>query len=221
MDQRRIQRLSFVRRHDTGENEVRFRTPSSSVTLALITLALATPLLLQGCAAPLLVAGAAAGVAITQDKRPPGVVLEDERLESRIASAVNGDRSLARDVNVSVTSYHQVVLLTGQVPDEATRQRVLAHLRGIEQIRRIHDHLAIAPPSQLGQRSRDTMITARVKSALAGENGFPSAHLKIVTERDTVYLMGRVRRDDAARIGAIVQGVEGVKLIVFVFEYLA
>lgn len=189
--------------------------------LPLIAVTLIAPGLMQGCAAPLLVAGAAAGVAITQDKRPPGVVIEDERLESRIASAINNDRALARDVRVSVTSYHQVVLLTGQIPDETARQRVLAHARGMEQVRRIHDHLEIAAPAQLGQRSRDTMITARVKNALAGENGFPSTHLKIITEKDTVYLMGRVQREDAARIGTLVQNVEGVKLIVLVFEYLA
>lgn len=197
-----------------------FKAPSRNV-LTLIAMALTLPALIQGCAAPLLVAGAAAGAAITQDKRPPAVMLEDERLESRIAGVLNEDRSLARDVRVSVTSYHQVVLLTGQIPDDAARQRVLAHVRAIEQVRRIHDHLEIAPPAQLGQRSRDTMITARVKSALAGENGFPSAHLKIVTEKDTVYLMGRVKREDATRIGAIVQGVDGVRMIVLVFEYLA
>lgn len=192
--------------------------------LSTIIAVLLLPGLLQGCAAPLLVAGTAAGVAgatVVADKRTPAVVLDDQRIESRSQGAINADRALARDVNVSVTSYNHVVLLTGQVPDEAARQRVLAHIRGVEKVGRIHDHLEIGPPSQLGQRSRDTMTTARVKSELMGENGIPAVHIKVVTEKDTVYLMGRVRREEAQQIGAIVQRVEGVKLIVLVFEYLA
>ena len=179
---------------------------------------------MQGCAAPLLVAGTAAGVAgatVVADKRTPAVALDDQRIEMRGRGAIDGDRALARDVNVSITSYNHVVLITGQVPDEAARQRVLGHVRGVDKVRRIHDHMEIGPPSLLGQRSRDTMTTARVKSELMGENGIPSIHIKVVTEKDTVYLMGRVRRDEAERIGAIVQRVEGVRLIVLVFEYLA
>jgi len=199
------------------------RTPIRAALPAAIIAALLAALL-QGCAPPLLVAGAAAGAAgaaVVADKRAPGVVLEDQRIESRSQGAINSDRALAEGVNVSVTSYHQVVLVTGQVPDEPARRRVLDHIRNLDGVRKIHDHLEIGPPSLLRQRSRDTMTTARVKSELMGEAGVPSVHVKVVTEKDTVYLMGRVRRADAERIGAAVQRVEGVRLIVFVFEYIA
>jgi len=43
---------------------------------------------------------------------------------------------------------------------------------------------------------------------------------KVVTERGTVYLMGRVTQREAARATEIVRGVSSVKRVVRVFEYI-
>lgn len=179
--------------------------------------------ILQGCAAPVVVAGAAAGiagVAVIGERRPAEVVLEDQGIESRAAKAINDDAALAQDVKVGVTSYYHAVLLTGQVPDEAARERVIRHVSGVGKVAKIHDHLEIGPTALLAQRSRDTRTTARVKSALMGQNGVPSVQVKVVTEKDTVYLMGRVHHAEAEQASAVVQNVEGVRMIVLVFEYL-
>lgn len=181
-------------------------------------------LLLQGCPAPLLVAGTAAGVAgtaVVAERRSPAVALEDQGLEIRIMNAINGDRALATDVNVAVTSYNHVLLLTGQVPNEAARERILSHVRkNAGRSATVHDHIQVAAPSLLAQRTRDTRTTARVKSALLADDGVPGSHIKVITERDVVYLMGRVSREEGQRAAAVTQRVDGVKQIVLVFEYL-
>lgn len=191
------------------------------VTAAMLLMAIS---LLPGCAAPLLVAGTAAGVAgaaVIAERRAPEIVLEDQGIEMRVMNAINGDRALANGVKVSTTSYNRVVLLTGQVTDEATRQRVLAHVRATAGVTNIHDHLDVGPTALLAQRTRDTRTTARVKSELLGETGIPGVHVKVVTERDVVYLMGRVSREEAQRAAALAQRVDGVKMVVLVFEYLS
>ncbi|MDR2876600.1 MAG: BON domain-containing protein [Chromatiales bacterium] len=194
------------------------------ITIGILVASLAATTLLQGCVAPVLVAGAAAGVAgvaIIGEQRPVEVALDDKNIESRAAQAINDDPALAKDVKVGVTSYYYVVLLTGQVPNEAARQRVLQHVSSIGKITNIHDHLEIAPPALFSQRSRDARTTARVKRALTAEDGMTSAtYIKVVTEKDTAYLMGRVHREEAEQASAIVQNVEGVSMIVLVFEYL-
>lgn len=177
---------------------------------------------LAGCAPPLLVAGAAAGAVgatVATDERPTAVIVEDQRIEGRIRGAINGDRSLVDGVRVSVDSYNGIVLLTGQVPDAAARGRVVAHAQAAKGVRRLHDHLEIGAPAGLQQRSRDTMLTTRIKSELVSERGLPSVHVKVISEKGNVYLMGRVSRAAAQRIGEIVQGVDGVRSIVLVFEY--
>lgn len=179
---------------------------------------------LTGCAPPLLVAGAAAGAVgatVATDERAPAGIVEDQRIEGRIRKAVNADRSLADGVRVSVNSYNGIVLLTGQVPDESARDRVVAHAQAVEGVRQLHDHIEVGPPAGLQQRSRDTMLTTRVKSELVSERGLPSVHVKVITEKETVYLMGRVSRREAQRIGEILQGIDGVRKIVLVFEYPA
>lgn len=180
--------------------------------------------LLQGCAAPLMVAGAAAGTAGTVaagDRRTASSVVDDQLIESRIRSALDSDPTLIDDVHVSATSYNQIVLLTGQVPDDETGQRVIARVRSVAGIRDIHDHLEIGPPTMLPQRSRDALITTRVKSDLLSAEGAPSIRVKVVTENGVVYLMGLVKREDAERVSGIAQKVEGVRMVVLVFEYIS
>lgn len=179
--------------------------------------------LAAGCAAPLLVAGTAAGVAgtaVMTERRAPDVVLEDQAIESRIARIVGADRELGTETRISATSYNRVVLLTGQVPDSDARQRVRNHVRTIDAVSRIHDHLEEMPPVALAQRTRDTRTTARVKSELIGADGVPAVHVKVVTENDTVYLMGRLTREEALQAAEVARRVSGVRLIVRAFEYL-
>jgi osmotically-inducible protein OsmY len=189
---------------------------------AALAAAIAALCLLQGCAPPLMVAGAAAGTAGTVaagDRRTTAAFVDDQLIESRARGALDSDRRLIDDVHVTVTSYNQVVLLTGQVPSEDIHQRVVDHVRAVQDIRAIHDHIEVGPPSMLPQRSRDTLITTRVKSDLLGSEGAPSIRVKVVTENGVVYLMGLVKRGDVERIAGIVQRVEGVRQVVLVFEY--
>ena len=51
------------------------------------------------------------------------------------------------------------------------------------------------------------------------EDVFASIY-KVVTERGTVYLMGRVTQREANRATDVARGVSGVKRVVRVFEYI-
>jgi osmotically-inducible protein OsmY len=48
-----------------------------------------------------------------------------------------------------------------------------------------------------------------------------SSAFKVVTERGTVYLMGRVTEREAERATQIVRGVRGVQKVVRVFEIIS
>ncbi len=184
---------------------------------ALWTLASAT-----ACVPPLLIAGAAAvgAGAVVSDRRTARVVIDDQKLESEAIDSINSDQQLAKGVNVSVTSYNQVVLLTGQAPDDQAVERIIRHVQTIENVRTVHEHIERRAPTGFGQRSRDALTTSRVKSALLGEEGLSSLQVKVVTENNVVYLMGMVRRAEADRVSQVVQEVDGVRRVVLVFEYI-
>ena len=174
--------------------------------------------LLAGCV-PLVVGGAVAGTAlVATDRRSVGAQADDEAIELKIANNIGtgyGDR-----VHVNVTSYNGVVLLTGEVPDEATRNQLLDFARTTNRVRRVQDEMVIAPPSPLSERTRDTFITSKVKARFVEANRFAANHVKVVTERGVVYLMGLVNRAEADEAARIAASTSGVVRVVKVFEYI-
>ncbi len=172
---------------------------------------------LSACA-PLVVGGAAVGALVAVDRRTSGTQLEDETIELRAASRIRD--SLGNRTHVNVTSYNRQVLLTGEVPDEATRQTVDQIVARVENVRAVVNELGIMPPSSLSQRSNDVLVTGKMKASLLDARDLQSNAFKVVTERGVLYLMGRVTAREAERATQIARGVGGVTRVVRVFEII-
>lgn len=183
-------------------------------TLAAVALAGS----LSACA-PLLVGGAAVGTLVAIDRRTPGAQLEDETIELRAASRLR--ESLGNRVHVNVTSYNRQVLLTGEVPDEATRQTVDQVVAKVENVRAVVNELGIMPPTSLSQRSNDILVSGKMKASLIDARDLQSNAFKVVTERGVLYLMGRVTAREAERATQIARGIGGVTRVVRVFEIIS
>ncbi len=187
---------------------------------ALITTVAAAAALagLAGCA-PLVVGGAmVGGVLVATDRRTTGAQLEDQGIEFKARARV---RELATLGNVNVNSYNRIVLLTGEVPDADARARIQAAAAGVENVRSVVDELAIAGASSLTSRSNDALLTTKVKASLVDARDLHANAFKVVTERSTVYLMGRVTEREAARGAEVASTVPGVQKVVRVFEILS
>ena len=192
------------------------------MTLASV---LAVALVLGGCSAPIIVgtAGVAGSGAVAVDKRTFGTMVEDEGIEWKVRAAIS-QAGLKEDDrhNVKVTSFNRIVLLTGQVPDEAAKGKAAAEAGRVEQVRGVHNELVVGPPTKLNIRSADAIVTGRVKVAVAASGDLkPPANVnnKVVTEDGVVFLMGLVTREEARAITAAAQTVPGVRQIVRLFEY--
>lgn len=173
---------------------------------------------LAGCA-PLVVGGAVGTALVLTDRRTSGTQLEDQNIELRASNRLNeqfGDRA-----RLVVTSFNRRVLLTGDVPsaqDKATAARIVSQLENVQQI---VDELAVRAPATLSQRSSDTLVTAKVKASFVDARDLVSSAYKVVTERGTVYLMGRVTQREADRATEVTRGVSGVQRVVRVFEVIS
>ena len=87
--------------------------------------------------------------------------------------------------------------------------------------RSVVNELGIGPATSLSERSADVVLAAKVKAAMIDtEDVFASVH-KIVVERGTVYLMGRVTQREGNRATEVARGVSGVKRVVRVYEYMS
>ena len=187
--------------------------------LALMALA-ATAIVgsLSACV-PLAVGGAVVGTLVVIDRRTSGTQLEDEGIEFRAnnrTKEVMGEKG-----HINVTSYNRQVLLTGEVPTEKDRELVEKTVAGVDNVRSVVNELGVMPNSTLTQRSNDTLITGKVKASLVDAKDVSLNAFKVVTERNTVFLMGRVTPREVKRVTEIVRGVGGVEKVVREFEIIS
>lgn len=182
------------------------------------TLVALAALTLSGCAA-LVVGGAAVGTAlVVSDRRTTGVQLEDQAIELK---AVNRIREVVGDRgHISVVSYNRMVLLTGEVASEADRVAIEQTVSRIENVRSTVNELAVMGSSSMTARSNDTILTSKVKASFLDAKDLHANTIKVVTERATVYLMGRVTEREAVRATDLARGVSGVQKVVRVFDIL-
>ncbi|MCW7540012.1 BON domain-containing protein [Aquabacterium sp. A7-Y] len=185
----------------------------------LTALAAATLLVgLPGCA-PLIVGGAMLGGAMLAiDRRTSGTQLEDQSIElkavNRIREAV-GDRA-----HINANSYNRMVLLTGEAPTEQDRQAIEQVVSRIENVRSIVNEITVTQKSSLTSRSSDVILAGKVKATFVDARDIQANAFKVITERGTVYLMGRVTEREANRGAELARSVGGVMKVVKVFEIL-
>jgi osmotically-inducible protein OsmY len=173
---------------------------------------------LSGCVPVVVAGGVAAGAAVATDRRTTGAQLDDEVIEDKTVLAIQ--ERFKGDFHINVTSYNGIVLLTGEVPAEAARADVEQLVRSTPKVRAVQDELVVGPVTDLASRSNDTLITSKVKARFVEENKFQINHVKVVTERGVVYLMGVVTREEGAAAAQIASTTAGVQRVVKVFEYI-
>ncbi len=183
----------------------------------LILLAALAPVL-AGCFGAAAV-GVGAGALSYADRRLTEVQLTDEGIEIRAVNRVAekyGDR-----VHLNVTSYNRTVLLTGEVPDAATRADIEKLVSGVANVKAISNELQVAGVSSLTSRSNDVFITSKVKARFIDANRFAANHVKVITENSVVYLMGLVTQAESAAAVEIARTTGGVQKVVRVFEVIS
>jgi len=172
---------------------------------------------LQGC---VLAVGAAAGggALVATDRRTLGAQTEDREIQVKAISQINDALGDGSHVNVAV--FNRRVLLTGEVPDEASKQKAATIVRGINNVHALVNELTIGQPIDFSARTNDTYLEGRVKTALIAEKDLSANNFKVVAEGGAVYLMGLVTPDEGAQGANVASRVPGVSQVVKVFQYI-
>jgi osmotically-inducible protein OsmY len=169
---------------------------------------------------PLVLGGAAGGAAlIASDRRSSGMQLEDESIELRIVTRVRND--FGTRVRVNPVSFNRQVLLTGDVASEQDRQAVEQLVRRVDNVASVVNELVVMNTPSLMDRSADLLITGRLKASILDDPELQSNAFKVVTERGTIYLMGRVTRREVERVTTLARGTSGARRVVRVFEEIS
>lgn len=187
----------------------------------LILLAVLQPL--SACIPLVITAATVTAVDINLDRRTAGKYWDDNALELKLRSDIGNDATLGADINVSVTVFNGVVLLTGEVNSDEQRQRAAELVEKYKinnEVASIVNALSLAGKTNLSSRINDAWITAKIRAKLIQAKEPPASAVKVVTEHGKVYLLGRVTHAEGDAFIETISGISGITHIVKVFEYL-
>lgn len=175
--------------------------------------------MLSACA-PVLIGGAVAGGTMTAtDRRTLGTQLEDKNIELKVSGRIN--ERFSDQAHVNVNSFNRQVLLTGEVDNTSAQTEIVRITRGVENVKSIVNEVAVTTKSSLGQRTYDSYITGKIRTALISQDELASNAIHITTEAGEVFLMGIVTPREADLAANAAAKVSGVKKVVKLFEIIS
>jgi osmotically-inducible protein OsmY len=181
----------------------------------LISFILSITILLPGCAAGIL------GVPTSySDRRTTESQITDEKLEWQTVLKI---QDIEGEFRVNFVSYNQVVLITGQSPNQKIIDKILSIVTNMKDVKKVDDYMTVGPENTVRGIVSDIAITSNVVSRVFAEDGKDQTalsifHLKVFTEEGAVYLMGILNQQEADKAISIAQSSRGVKKVVPLFE---
>ena len=153
--------------------------------------------------------------------RTPAEIVDDLAIVRQANQRIRAADQRLTSSHVNVASYHGIVLLTGEVQDEALRSRAETALAGLGDVRAVHNELTVGSPTGFVARANDGWLTAKVLSKFTQVKEVDAARIKVVTEDGVVYLMGVLPRSQADAAAEAARTIFGVRKVVKVFDYLS
>lgn len=147
----------------------------------------------------------------------------DKDIETEIKENWRDDEQMRRFSHVNVTVYNGAALLTGEAMNEATKSKIIEMVQIVKGVKMVHDNLIVDYPSDNLSRANDRRIAQNVRQALKQIHDFPdfdSSFIKVIVEQSSVYLMGRVHRDEGIVVINVVRLDPDIHQLVTVFDYM-
>jgi osmotically-inducible protein OsmY len=107
------------------------------------------------------------------------------------------------------------------VATERDKQIVEGLLEKLENVKAVVNELSIMQPASLSSRSNDLLLSAKVKASLVDSRDLFANSFKVVAERGTVYVMGRITQREATSATNVIRNVNGVNKVVRLFEIIS
>lgn|SRR3990167_515222 len=173
---------------------------------------------LSGCVPAALVIGATAGGAIVYDRRNMSTMTDDQNAKAQAEMNITDTSELQQNTRINIAVFDHILLLVGQVPTEELRTLATQQVSNIPHVSRVYNEITIQNPISITQRSKDSWITAKVRTEMLAKKGLSSTDIKVITENSIVYLMGIVTPHQADLAIEVARHVNGVQKVVKIFE---
>lgn len=130
-------------------------------------------------------------------KRSFGTYLDDQKLEVIAGVNINKADPALKLAHVNVTSYNNILLLTGQTPSQELKILAEQTAAKVNTVRKVYNELQIKGNTALLVRTNDTWLATKVKAVFIADKIIKSSKIKIIVEDGVVYLMGLATQAEA------------------------
>jgi osmotically-inducible protein OsmY len=183
-----------------------------------LAIVLATLPLLGSCA---YTSAVSSGASAVYDRHNLQKGINDQLASMRTYGAIYVDhKNDYKNTHVSVATFNNVVLLTGQVNNRDQKTGIIQLAKNLSGAKEIYNFTTISKPTSAITRVSDSWITSKIKAHLIAINDVDPTQIKVVTENGTVYLMGIIPPRQAEIAVDVARTTAGVQKVVRIFSYL-
>ena len=187
----------------------------------LLCALLASSFILSSCSP--IVQGAAAVTTVatmSNDRRSAGEIIDDKTIDLNLSSIVRKD-TILEDMHINFMVYNKAVLITGETPSNEARDYLEKQIkRNAPKMKQLINEVAVMPNSGYLSRAKDGIITVQIETLFLDQEVFHPTHVRVMTERRTVYLMGSVTKREAEHATNLATRAKNVDKVVKLFNYL-
>ena len=183
---------------------------------------LITTLLLSSCSPVVQGATAVSAFAsVSNDRRTAGAIIDDKSLHMKLGSIIRDDEML-ENAHLKFMVYGKIAVVAGEVPNEEVKDYLAKQLKQNAPImKQLINEVAVMPSISLFSRSKDNIITLQIETLFQNQEVFHPTHVKVMTERQIVYLMGSVTKREAEHATNQAAKAKNVAKVVKLFDYLS
>jgi len=188
-------------------------------TRLLSTLILSS-ILLSGCISTASTVSTA--ITVANERRTTGEVIDDKTIGLRLLAWSTEDEKLS-DAHLNFMSFDRKVLVTGEAPNNSIRNYIVKQIKIVDpKVKQVYNEIIISPKTSYLSRLKDAAITTQIEALFLDQEVFHPTHIKVMTENQVVYLMGKVTKREAEKATKIATSTKGinVKKVVKLFDYL-
>ncbi len=175
---------------------------------------------LTGCASFIANNTSPAPLGVPSSERSFGQVITDNGIVRTAKINLYKLDNRFNQARVNIDSFHSVVLLTGQVPDQHLKILAEQNVKTMRDVQAVQNYIMVGEQIGYNQIVQDGWITTTIRTQILRSN-IRSNRVKVSTEAGVVYVLGRLTAAEVDEILAIVQQVDGVQRIVSLIDTVA
>jgi osmotically-inducible protein OsmY len=157
---------------------------------------------------------------MSNDRRSAGEILDDKTLDFNLSNIVRKD-TILEDMHINFMVYNKAVLMAGEAPSTEAREYLEKQIkRNAPRMKQLINEVEVMPNSSYLSRAKDGIITVQIETLFLNQEVFHPTHVRVMTERRTVYLMGSVTKREAEHATNLTTKAKNVDKVVKLFNYL-